>query len=219
VLGQNPIRPPISGDGTKLFIQSIFPTIQGEGPGAGIPSVFIRLGGCNLACSFCDTEFESFEEMALDNILSTVNNYTSPAKYIVITGGEPLRQPIELLCQKLIDSGYRVQIETNGTLYRELPEAVEIVCSPKPSKHGYGKLRADLLPRVSAFKFLISKNLEEYSAVPELGQSSLQIPVFLQPMDEQDLNKNKINTQLALEIAMRTGYRLSLQIHKILDIP
>lgn len=75
MLGQNPIRPPITGDGTQLFVQSIFPTIQGEGPAAGIPSVFIRLGGCNLACSFCDTEFESFEEMALGDILSTVNNY------------------------------------------------------------------------------------------------------------------------------------------------
>ncbi|MES2215307.1 MAG: 7-carboxy-7-deazaguanine synthase QueE [Pseudomonadota bacterium] len=217
--GSNPIRPPITGDGTKLFVQSIFPTIQGEGPAAGLPSVFIRLGGCNLACSFCDTEFESFEEMGVDDVINAVNGCTSPSRYVVITGGEPFRQPIGLLCNLLIEAKYKVQIETNGTLYRDLPEAVEIVCSPKSSKSGYGKIREDLLLRISALKFLVSKHIPEYSIIPELGQTMHNIPVFVQPMDEQDAGPNKANSDYAVELAIKMGYRLSLQIHKILDIP
>jgi organic radical activating enzyme len=56
--GNNPIRPPEQGDGMILQVKSIFATIQGEGPNVGTPAVFIRLGGCNLACEFCDTSFE-----------------------------------------------------------------------------------------------------------------------------------------------------------------
>ena len=72
MFGNNPIRKPESGDGSHLQVQEIFPTVQGEGPNTGVPSVFVRLGGCNLACDFCDTEFESFSEMSVDEILHEV---------------------------------------------------------------------------------------------------------------------------------------------------
>ena len=216
MLGTNPIRKPLQGDGAVLQIQEIFPTIQGEGPATGMPSVFIRLGGCNLACSFCDTEFESFEEMRVEEILRYVSKYDH--KYVVITGGEPLRQPIELLCQYLIEAEKTVQLETNGTIYRELHPDVQIVCSPKPTKRGYRKIRSDLLQRITAFKFLISDGITEYRDVPELGQDMLKIPTFLQPIDEYDVVKNKANVERAIALSMKTGYRLSLQMHKILGI-
>lgn len=213
--GKNPIRKPILDDGSKLDVKNIFATLQGEGLYVGTPAVFVRLGGCNLACEFCDTDFESFVSIPLADIMDKVKKLAGDAiKLIVITGGEPLRQNIVPFCEELLVGGYSVQIETNGTLYRELPQEADIVCSPKSSI----PLREDLLQKLSALKFLISANNNNYNDVPEVGQSKYNIPVFVQPMDEYDEAKNIANRNLAMELAMRHGYRLSLQIHKILNI-
>ncbi len=223
MFGQNPKRAAIFNDGTSLEIKSIFKTIQGEGPFVGMSAVFIRLGGCNLACNFCDTEFEDFNILTINNIIEEVQRLTINIKLVVITGGEPFRQPIELLCRKLIDLDYLVQIETNGTLYRDLPDKVHIICSPKATKNGatkngYSLLRDDLLSRINALKFLVAKNIPEYSNIPEVGQSKYNIPVFIQPMDQNNPLLNKENEQLAIDLALKYGYRLSIQIHKILGI-
>ncbi len=218
MFGDNPIRPPVFGDSQTLAVQNIFPTIQGEGPYAGMPAVFIRLGGCNLACSFCDTEFESFSEMSLSQIIDDVLLKKGNSELIVITGGEPLRQPIEMLAEKLLDLGLKVQVETNGTLYRKLPKKVDIICSPKAGKNGYYPIRPDLLKSISALKFIISKHIAEYNSVPDLALEGHKIPIFVQPMDEQDEAKNLANRNYAMDLAIKNGYRLSIQLHKILDI-
>jgi organic radical activating enzyme len=136
----------------------------------------------------------------------------------VITGGEPMRQPIERLCEELVKLNFLVQIETNGTLFRDLPAAVKIICSPKVSNNKYHQIRPDLLPRINAFKFIISKSRKNYSDVAEVGQSKFQIPVYVQPMDEYDEVKNQANLQHALELCGRLGFFLSLQLHKSLGI-
>lgn len=222
--GTNPIRPPLSGDGQQLDVQEIFPTLQGEGPYAGWPAVFLRLGGCNLACGFCDTEFESFTGAGMAEIAARINELAASEggvrlrKLVVITGGEPLRQPIAPLCEALLEAEFKVQIETNGTLFRPLPEGVEIVCSPKNTGTGYHPLREDLLARVNALKFILSALDPLYREVPEVGQSRYGIPVYVQPMDEGDATKNARNLAYATELAMKQGLRLSLQLHKIAGI-
>ena len=214
----------MNGDGASLDVQAVFRTLQGEGPYTGVPSVFIRLGGCNLACSFCDTEFESFSTMPVEEILSKAdalrrNSSGLPSiSLAVITGGEPLRQPISRLCELLLANGFKVQLETNGTLMRELPVGVEIVCSPKNTGAGYAFLRGDLLKRLTALKFLISAQDSAYNHVPEVGQGEYNIPVYLQPMDEFEETKNNANRELAIKLAMETGSRLNLQTHKILGL-
>lgn len=225
MFGDNPKRMPINDDGRFLYVQSIFKTIQGEGPNVGMPSIFIRLGGCNLACEFCDTEFENFQKQNIEDILRQVNSLMQTdvkQKFqwlIVITGGEPFRQSIELLCSKLISLGLKVQIETNGTLFRPaLHPNVEIICSPKIINNKYHMLRDDLLQRIVALKFLISAHIKGYDIVCDIGQNKYNIPVFLQPMDEYNKQKNHQNERLALKLALENGYRLSMQIHKILDI-
>ncbi|KJV80527.1 radical SAM superfamily protein [Rickettsia hoogstraalii str. RCCE3] len=224
MFGQNPKRSILSGDGTSLEVQSIFKTIQGEGIFVGCPAIFIRLGGCNLACNFCDTEFEDFELVDIAEILNKVESLALNSKneksinLVVITGGEPMRQPIELLCQKLLDQNLKVQIETNGTLYRSLPKGVSIICSPKAGKTGYSKIREDLLPKISAVKFIVAKNIAEYSIIPEVGQTSYNIPVFIQPMDQNDQRLNDENNELVVKLALESGARLSLQTHKFLGI-
>jgi 7-carboxy-7-deazaguanine synthase len=217
--GKNPIRKPVAGDGQTLEVKHIFPTLQGEGPYVGEPAVFIRLGGCNLACNFCDTDFEDYNELSLGNILARVKELAANMrKLIVITGGEPFRQNIAPLCEELLNAGFKVQIETNGTLWRELSNGVHIVCSPKNTGEGYFPVRADLLARVDAFKFIISQHDEKYNHVGEVGQSVHQTPVYVQPMDEYDAKKNAENVALALRLATEYGYRLSLQMHKMLGI-
>ena len=213
MFGKNPIRRPVNGDGTRLEIVSIFPTIQGEGPYAGWPAIFIRLGGCNLTCDFCDTEFENFEGIGIDEILKQVNELRNTQKLVVITGGEPFRQPIALLCEKLLALGFKVQIETNGTLFREIPAEVEIVCSPK----NISKIRPDLLERITAFKFIISASNPEYNHVPEVGQDKNSL-IYIQPMDEYDANKNARNIEYTRDMALEYGYNLSLQLHKIIGV-
>lgn len=222
--GNNPIRSPAKGDGSVLELKHIFPTLQGEGPYAGHPSVFIRLGGCNLACAFCDTDFEDFRPTGLADIRDTVHrmamNETGQRSrhLVVLTGGEPFRQEIAPLCAALLEDGFKVQIETNGTLWRELPEGVDIVCSPKNTGQGYHPVREDLLARVNAFKFIISRDDARYNHVAEVGQAKHATPVYVQPMDEYDVDKNAQNRAYAVELAERYGYILSLQTHKILGI-
>ena len=219
MFGKNPKRPPENGDGTTLHVVEIFPTLQGEGPFVGQPAVFVRLGGCNLACDFCDTEFEAFDAMALPEIIVRVIEVSAGLRdLVVITGGEPLRQNIAPLCEALLAKGLRVQIETNGTLWRTLPAAVNVVCSPKVTDGKYHPLRPDLLARVDALKFIVSADEGEYHAVGEVGQAGTAIPVYVQPMDEYDPARNAKNMAHALALAQTHGYRLSLQTHKMLGI-
>lgn len=218
--GQNPKRPPLIGDGSTLQVVEIFPTLQGEGPFTGHPAVFLRLGGCNLACDFCDTEFETFEPYDMGALLNQIDATSIEGgkrvrDLVVITGGEPLRQNIAPLCAALLDMGFRVQIETNGTIFRPLPEEVNIVCSPKAPYHA---LRPDLLARTDALKFIISADDTEYSNVADVGQGKYNIPVYVQPMDVHDPIRNAANLKRASMLAQAQGYRLSLQTHKILEI-
>lgn len=220
MFGNNPKRRPEHGTGNALKVQEIFATLQGEGPYAGWPAIFVRLGGCNLACDFCDTEFETFEELELSKILQKITQINKKGQYrlIVITGGEPFRQNIRPFCNKLLRLGFLVQVETNGTLYLKLPRAVKIICSPKTTSGKYHKIRPDLLPHISAFKFLISAHNTNYSKVAEVGQKIYQIPVYVQPMDELDIAKNQANLALAVKMAEEHGYILSMQLHKIIGI-
>ncbi len=221
--GNNPILAPKITDGKTLDVQEIFATFQGEGIFTGFPAVFIRLGGCNLACKFCDTEFDSYQNLALEEVVLQIkklseNNHKRTHNLVVITGGEPLRQNIIPLCQELLKDGFEIQIETNGTLFQELPKQVNIVCSPKNNADRYYPIRPDLLPRVSAFKFLISAGNQNYNFVPEVGQGKYNTPCYLQPIDEYDEVKNQRNRELVLKLAQENGYRVSLQTHKFWGI-
>lgn len=139
MFGKNiPIKP-IYTQSETLKIVSLFPTIQGEGPFAGMPAIFVRFAGCNLRCFFCDTDFESNpRELSISDLEQSITEMSCnvAAKLVVLTGGEPLAQPIGPLCARLIRKGLRVQIETAGTIWQtgleQLPrEALTIVCSPK----------------------------------------------------------------------------------------
>lgn len=100
-----------------LKVANIFRTIQGEATFAGFPSVFVRLNGCNLNCAYCDTPLDEddYDEMTLQEIVKEVSQ--NCLSHVCITGGEPLIYPVVTeLCYTLRDKGYRVSVETNGTI-------------------------------------------------------------------------------------------------------
>ncbi len=103
--------------GLTLRITEIFFSLQGEAATAGWPTVFIRLTGCPMRCTYCDTAyaFEGGEIVALEQVLETVARYAP--RYVTVTGGEPLAQPNCLpLMTQLCDAGYSVSLETGGAL-------------------------------------------------------------------------------------------------------
>lgn len=212
----------------ELDIVGIFPTIQGEGPFVGTPAVFIRLAGCNLSdvCKGCDTDYTSNRKrMTVEQITKEVTIFRD-CGLVVITGGEPFRQGLKSITDQLIGMGNTVQIETNGTLYQELDfDKVKIVCSPKtPNLHPH------LWPHITALKYILEYG--KVSTIDGLPTSSLgsglgvvrpkreffKGDVFVQPMDEQDENRNRSNLMAAVDSCMRFGYRLCLQIHKIVGL-
>ncbi|MFD1244046.1 7-carboxy-7-deazaguanine synthase QueE [Paralysiella testudinis] len=110
-------------------IVEIFQSMQGEGYNSGMAAVFIRFGKCNLACSWCDTDYLRFNTMSLSAVVQQVQNHT--AANIIITGGEPTIQPqLETLLDALKACGYYLCIETNGLM--PVPAQIDyIAASPK----------------------------------------------------------------------------------------
>jgi 7-carboxy-7-deazaguanine synthase len=102
---------------TRLRINEIFHSLQGEADAVGFPTVFVRLTGCPLRCRYCDTEyaFHAGDWLDLDSIVETVRGFG--ARHVCVTGGEPLAQPNCLkLLERLCDSGFKVSLETSGAL-------------------------------------------------------------------------------------------------------
>lgn len=217
----------------EIVVHSIFPTIQGEGPFAGKRAIFVRLAGCNLQCPMCDTEYTSRRTpLNVPALLAYVAEAASPRpELVVITGGEPLRQPIGPLCVALLDAGFIVQIETNGTLYRDLPfdhPRFNIVCSPKT--HYVNPM---LVWHIKAFKYVATANSLAWSQ-DGLPRQALEHPlhkktlfrppahwpgeVYLQPVDEQDPAQNLINLDAVVRSCIQHGHRLCLQLHKLIGV-
>lgn len=101
----------------SLRITEIFYSLQGESVTVGLPTVFVRLTGCPLRCSYCDTAyaFSGGRKLDLDAVMAEVRQYGTP--YVTVTGGEPLAQPLcRELMRRLADQGFRVSLETSGAL-------------------------------------------------------------------------------------------------------
>lgn len=179
----------------SLFVTSMFFTLQGEGPYAGMPALFIRLAKCNLDCSFCDTFFDDGDWLNFDEIESKMyaaindhwnkqgketpawanrglNNY--PGVVLVMTGGEPLLQDnISAFMSRQLAHFKAVQVESNGIPVTDVPEGVTLVCSPKcMEKEGravkYFAPSKTILDRADCLKFVMSSDPDSpYHTVPE----------------------------------------------------
>mgnify|MGYP000751098360 CR=1 FL=1 len=228
MFGQNPTRKQDLNDGHTLWVQEVFYTLQGEGPFAGHPAVFVRLGGCNLKCFWCDTDFESSTwQPSLDTLLQRVEEVNKGASLVVLTGGEPFRQNIRPLVDALMAADYKVQIETNGTLWVDLPqdEGLSIVCSPKTKN-----LHADIVPRITAYKYVLAAgetcpsdglpvmSTQKEGLTTRIARPQSPAPVYVMPRDDNNAAQNAANQNHCVEIAMQHGYRLTLQTHKLIGV-
>lgn len=200
----------------SLPVREIFKSIQGEGPFSGMPAVFVRFSGCNLSCSFCDTDHTSdVSLMSEQDVVDYVCNLVERCgiKLVVLTGGEPFIHKLKTLVELLIAKWFLVQIETNGTIYEpNFPyrfNGVTIVCSPKPEK----AVCLEIAPHVNAWKFLV-KSGDDMPTVPIIGVGD----IYLQPLDEKDEAKNIENRKHAVNLCLTHGAKLSLQLHKILGL-
>lgn len=233
ILNQQPAEKCEHTQGDYIDIHTVFRTIQGEGPFMGQPATFVRLAGCNLQCPLCDTNYtDGRGTLDLQDAMKLVNTFFVPKKLVVITGGEPFRQSIGPFVRMLLDAEYRVQIETNGTVYDESMEInwfhpyLSVVCSPKC------RIAPKLKPHISALKYILSADsvapanglpihvLGSGNGVPEAPWASFIGKVYVQPCYVQgDLEATNRNVQACIESVMRYGYTLSLQLHKVLDLP
>ncbi|MBI5056639.1 MAG: radical SAM protein [Nitrospirae bacterium] len=144
-----------------LKINEIFKSIQGESTFAGLPCTFIRLAGCNLRCTYCDTSYAYYngKEIADDEIISKIDEYG--VKYVEFTGGEPLLQEeTPPLLKTLLDKGYTVLIETNGSICIGcLDKRLNIIMDYKSPKSGMSeRMRPknfDFLKKTDQIKFVL----------------------------------------------------------------
>ena len=183
-----------------LKLNEIFYSIQGEGYNTGLPAVFVRLAGCNLACSWCDTDHSLRMEMTEDQIVEEAMRY--PTRRAILTGGEPTIQDIGPLIDALHYRFFWIAIESNGVL--QIPPGIDwITVSPKSP----GQWVCNELKVVYTGK----EDLSAYDAVKRApGGCAYK---FLQPCDGMD------NVQETVQKVLETrGWRLSLQTHKLIGI-
>ena len=193
-------------------IVEIFHSVQGEGYHTGTPSIFIRFGGCNLQCSWCDTDFSKWDRMSITEIMAILKQWTT--RRIIYTGGEPAMQKLRPLSDELHSKGYNIAIETNGTI--ELKEGlVDWICvSPKDMLYpefSIKQRKGDELKVVYT-----GQDLSMYDNLKK-GFDNL----FLQPCydESKDAGTNGETFHSTFDIVMQNpGWNLSLQTHKWMGV-
>jgi organic radical activating enzyme len=193
------------------------PTLQGEGAHAGRACVFLRFAACNLACTWCDTDFAAEGAVRLDTMsiverLHNLDRFNS--RTVVVTGGEPSLQWDARLADAIRAAGFRVHMESNGT--HALAAPVDwLTVSPKPQFHGG---RFQLLPSLPASELKVVVDDTVDDAVLAGYEATWRCEHwFVQPcMDE----RYEQHLARAIELASRRPrWRLSLQLHKIINVP
>ena len=220
---------------SKYRVNEIFYSLQGEGRNTGRAAIFIRFAGCNLRCPFCDTDFHDFREMEAGDILAAIADY--PARFVVLTGGEPTLQVDEAFVDLLHAHGYEVAMESNGIL--SAPQNLDwLTVSPKkslplsPSK-GRGESQGKVPDEI---KIVFEDEESLHSLIHELPLCILRpvgskraeleregaggrLLLYLQPCDTGDPERNKQILHDCIEyIEAHPQWRLSLQTHKLIDI-
>jgi organic radical activating enzyme len=190
-----------------IQLSEVFYSVQGEGTWTGTPAVFVRLAGCNLACAFCDTDYATKLFASVDDVVAMVRDAGGDCPMVVLTGGEPLAQAAApALIEALRHDGRRVHVESNGTVFTELPDDVWLCVSPKE------RVDARMAHRANEAKLIVDRRIPD----EHLALFASKPTILLQPEGNKPAN-----VALALEYAKAhpARFRLSLQTHKFIGVP
>jgi 7-carboxy-7-deazaguanine synthase len=207
-------RPPI------LKIAEIFASFQGEGLRQGEPTIFVRFAGCNLRCTFCDTKYAhgGGSDATAAEIAERVEalRRAFPAGWVALTGGEPYSQEIGGLIRRLRGAGLRVQIETNGTVFRAWP-VDRLTVSPKPPAWSYdSRFRS----RADEVKLVVTRSLTPEAVARLRREFPIPTPLLLQPQSNAAWSRAKARRLAERALADGLGdVRLTLQLHKVYGLP
>lgn len=206
---------------TSLRITEIFHSLQGESRTMGLPTVFIRLTGCPLRCQYCDTDyaFDGGQIQSLKSIAAETSQYN--ARYVTVTGGEPLAQPNCLpLLKRLCDEGYQVSLETSGAMdIAEVDQRVSVVLDLKtPGSDESQRNRMENIQHLKQqdqVKFVIC-DYRDYlwskAKVDELDLRSRVGEILFSPSHEQLKPEQLAEWVLADSL----NVRVQIQLHKYL---
>jgi 7-carboxy-7-deazaguanine synthase len=219
-----------------MFITEIFKSIQGEGTRAGLPCIFVRLTGCNLRCTWCDTAyaFHDGQKMSVEQVVErveTLRGSAMGAPLVELTGGEPLLQPeVYPLAERLLADGYVVLIETSGERFiGQLPKAVikivDVKCPDSGAPDTFDMRNLGELSGEDEVKFVISSRRDYQFARDFTRAHSLAgrvKEVLFSPVHEDPGGKWKgLEPRALVEWMLADGVpaRLGLQLHKIVWDP
>ena len=198
--------------GKVLPLMEAFYSIQGEGFHKGKASYFIRIGGCNVGCHWCDVK-ESWDAQA-HPLISTTNIVRNALKYsemVVVTGGEPLMWDMTILTKELKENNKKIHIETSGAY--ELTGNWDWIClSPKKQMKPLDKI----YKKVDELKVIIYNNDDFKFAEDQAKKISSKAHLFLQPEWE---NREKMMPIMVDYIQKNPKWKISLQTHKYFNIP
>ena len=205
---------------SSLLVNEIFLSIQGEGTRSGRPCAFVRLAGCNLRCSWCDTAYAWDEgtRMTLEQVLAHVQGLR--CHLVELTGGEPLAQePAAELLQRLCDAGYEVLLETNGSLDISILDerVVRIIDIKCPSSGQTAQMRWENIPLLrnrDEVKFVIADRSDYEFARQTTQQYALtqRCTVIFSPVASK-LDPASLADWICQDLQ---DVRLGLQLHKII---
>jgi 7-carboxy-7-deazaguanine synthase len=199
--------------GEMLPIMEHFYTIQGEGNFAGQPAYFVRLAGCDVGCVWCDVK-ESWDpkqhpDMAVVDIIKLIKK--TPAKIVVITGGEPAIYPLQFLTKSIQDAGLRTHVETSGAY--KLTGTWDWVClSPKKFK----PTRTSVYKQADELKVIIYNKHDFLWAEKHLALLAKNCMLYLQP---EWGRKEKMMGSIVDYVKEHPSWFISIQTHKYLNIP
>jgi len=219
-----------------MFITEIFKSIQGEGTRAGLPCVFVRLTGCNLRCTWCDTAyaFHGGKKMSVDEVMVRVEELAGREKkvpLVELTGGEPLLQEeIYPLAEKLVAAGYTVMIETSGEKFvgrlpREVIKIVDVKCPDSGEADTFERKNLDAVDEKDEIKFVISSRKDyefarEFTREHRLDEKVKQV-LFSPVFDDPEGKWKGLEPRQLVEWMLEDGLpvRLGLQLHKFVWHP
>jgi len=220
-----------------MVITEIFKSIQGEGTRAGLPCIFVRLTGCNLRCTWCDTAYAFYggTKQSVDEVIEKVRALsggdTGRINLLEITGGEPLLQPdAPALAERLLAAGYKVMIETSGerfigVLPREVIKIVDVKCPDSGEADTFDMKNLEALGPNDEIKFVISTRRDydfarEFTTRHELSKRVHEVlfsPVFPDPAGGwPGLEARELAEWI---LADGLPVRLGLQLHKFIWDP